>query len=99
MVGTFNKKITGLEIRLSDLQNYKNDKISEEKELRTKIKKVDKKLKTLAEKEAEIKIEKTQLKRVFDENKNIKENSVGGPHEFMILPFAITLPSVFFGSL
>ena len=76
VVGTHNKKISGFEIRINDLQNYKIDKMSEEKELKTKIKKVDKKLKTLAQKEAEIKIEKSELKRVkFDENKNIEENA------------------------
>ena len=45
VVGTHNKKISGFEIRINDLQNYKIDKMSEERELKTKIKKVDKKLK------------------------------------------------------
>ena len=72
--GNYTKKIDSLETKLKDLHNYKVDKISEEKDLKTKLKKVDKKLKNLNEREAKLKVEKDALKTVktIDENANLE---------------------------
>ena len=64
-----NKKIDSLETKQKDLSDFKADKISEERELSNKLKKVNKKLKTLAEKEASIKVQSEVIKK--DKNKNI----------------------------
>ena len=57
------KKIDAFEDKMKDLLEYKSIKASEEKDLKIKLKKVEKKLKILRDKEAEIKIEKMNLER------------------------------------
>jgi myosin heavy subunit len=65
----FTKNIDVLETKVKDLSDFKADKISEEKDLRNKIKKVTKKLKALADKEASLKIKTEALKKI-DKNEN-----------------------------
>ena len=73
----FNKKIENLEYKVNNLQDYKVTKVSEEKELKSKFKKVDKKLKAAQEKEAKLsnEIKSWKLKKECDINDNINENA------------------------
>ena len=57
------KNINLLEEQVKHLTEYKIAKATEEKELKTKIKQVDKKLKSLNEKEAKLEIDKTAFER------------------------------------
>ena len=81
----FVKKVKEMEGKIETLQEYKLAKASEEKELKSKSKKVDKKLKLLGEKEAKINLELIKLKRdteittnnnsvELDEKPNIDKN-------------------------
>jgi hypothetical protein len=54
----FKKQVSNLEHKVSALEDYKTNKIAEEKDLKTKIKKADKKLKSVLEREAKIKLSK-----------------------------------------
>ena len=54
---TFNKKIKDYQLEIKTLIDFKSAKILEEKELKNKYKKVEKKLKNIQEKEAKIRIE------------------------------------------
>ena len=55
-------KIVGLEDKVRNLQEFKIVKESEEKELKTKIKKAEKKLKQAREREARVEIRKMKMK-------------------------------------
>ena len=55
---------------MKDLSDFKAEQISEERDLKSKLKKVNKKLKSLAEKEASIKTKIEALKKT-DKNGNI----------------------------
>ena len=48
---------------MKDFIKYETIKSADEKDLKNKLKKVDKKLKVIKEKEAEIKLEKAELKK------------------------------------
>jgi hypothetical protein len=64
-----------LKSNVENLQHYKNLKIAEEKELRQKIKKVEKKLKQVTEKEAMIQVEKDQMARNMVKYKKVSSGS------------------------
>ena len=57
------KKVENLEAKLKDHVQFKITKELEEKDLRAKTKKLDKKLKTIQEKEAELKVARNRLDR------------------------------------
>ena len=61
---TFDKKIGDYQLEIKTLIDFKSAKILEEKELKNKFKKVEKKLKNIQEKEAKIKIEKKILRKL-----------------------------------
>ena len=55
----FEKQVNLLESKISNLEDFKTNKVSEERELKVKMKKADKKLKSVLEREAKIKIKKS----------------------------------------
>ena len=61
------KKISSLEDKIKDLNDYKLSKVAEEKELKSNNKKLDKRTKMLTEKEAKIEMEKTKLEKEMSE--------------------------------
>ena len=71
----FEKKVETLEEKLKDLNEYKNRKMSEEKDLKSKLKAANKKLKQIKEIEAELYLEKLKFekKEMFIE-KDLNEN-------------------------
>ena len=66
----FDKELKQLELKVKDLEYYKQTKILDEKEFKVKNKKVEKKLKSLGEREANLKLEKTK----FEKKKAEKDN-------------------------
>ena len=64
------KKLEELEAKTKDLLEYKIKKLAEEKDIKSQIKKVDKKLKNLSEREAKLELEANKL----DKTRNIINN-------------------------
>ena len=76
------KKVENLEAKLKEHVQFKITKESEEKDLRAKTKKLNKKLKTIQEKEAELKVARNRLDRsVLGKvgTNGLGVNSVGDP--------------------
>ena len=68
------KRNKQLEIRIKDLDGFKDSKMSEERELKIRQKKVDKKLRKVEEKEAQLKVDKDNFERLMkgnDPNQNV----------------------------
>jgi chromosome segregation ATPase len=61
----YEKKMHEYEGKISNLIDYKNSKLSKEKDLKSKNKKVEKKLKALVEKEAKVELEKRKVERLL----------------------------------
>ena len=61
----YEKKIHEYEVKIINLEDYKNLKLSEEKNLKSRNKKVEKRLKALAEKEAKVELEKNKVKKLL----------------------------------
>ena len=57
------KKVENLEAKVEDLLQFKVTKELEEKDLKNKSKKLDKKLKSIQEREAELKVLKNRIER------------------------------------
>ena len=57
----FKKKVAAFEEKIEDLNNFKAAKATEEKELKNKTKKLEKKAKLLIEKEAKLEVDRTKL--------------------------------------
>ena len=73
------KKVEVLEGKIQELTDFKSNKLSEEKNLRSKEKKVNKKLKQLEEKEAKVRLKilettKMQNKLIAEKNHDVNEN-------------------------
>ena len=70
----FEKKVEQLEEKIEDLLEYKRNKTAEERDLRSKLKKVDKKLKNMKENEASLNLEMMKRERIkYLTNNNILE--------------------------
>ena len=69
------KQVDLLEMKIKDLEEYKAAKVAEERELKSKIKKTDKKWKSVLEREAKISINKKNISQTVD-NKDDDQNNV-----------------------
>ena len=56
----FEKQVKQMDLKVKDLENYKLVEVSEEREFRAKNKKVEKKIKSLKVREANLELEKTK---------------------------------------
>ena len=65
----FEKEIHDKENKIKDLQNYRTYKTMEEKDLKVKTKKVEKKLKMIKEKEAKLDLEKRGIEKLKHQSK------------------------------
>ena len=74
VVKNYEKKISDFEIELKDLVDYKISKTSEEKDLKIKVKRVDKRLKAIQEKEAKLELEKNECRNQSKKEKDLKSN-------------------------
>ena len=70
----FERNILSLGDKIQNLNDYKVDKVAEEKELRSKLKKADKKLKLLGEREAKLELDKIKFER--NQRSNCIENKL-----------------------
>ena len=71
----FEKEQHDNENKIKDLENYKSSKTMEERELKNKNKKVDKKLKMIHEKEAKLDLEKREIEKIKHQVKNDKNET------------------------
>ena len=62
------KTIEGLQDKIVELTHFRNEKVAEEKEFRSKMKKVEMKLKSVKEKEAKISTENIIIERIRHQN-------------------------------
>ena len=86
------KKIEALELKNRNLQEFKAAKAAEDKSEKIKIKNINKKLKTLEEKEARLNIEKIKLENEVKKMEVVTETKVCQTDNHPEIPYAITTP-------
>ena len=73
----FDKKFGDMEFKLKELTEYKQEKVSEEKEIKINLKKIDKKLKDIKEREARLEADKKKFDK-FKRKEDLNGNQVIG---------------------
>jgi regulator of replication initiation timing len=68
----YERKLEALQLKLKELNDYRIDKAAEEKSVKNKQKKLEKKEKLLIEREASLKVEKLQFERIKSNLNNTK---------------------------